>query len=84
MKFIVTQTSSYSKSKEYPICKNAKLEVFQELYESGATKEVEYWTIELKTLEELEKFIDENGERIVLQRSGFGDLHIEIYNQYRE
>ena len=78
MKYIVTRTSLYKGEKPCD-------EAFKHPHPTGQLSNVERWTIEINSLEQLNAFAEKYEPLIVYPESYFGKSpEIEIYDDYKE
>lgn len=95
MRFRIYRSSDYGYFYETPPCKNAVVEEQESIFElvrdennkrircdTGKTKIVKHWEIDINTLEELIELETEVDHLLIISS---GDLpEIEIYDKYRE
>ena len=78
MKFFVYKASGYRNNFTEKPCKNAVLECEEK------TKSKENYSIEIATIEELVKFIENNNDIIIEKRPSNSSLYLTIYDDYVE
>jgi hypothetical protein len=84
MIFRVERTSLWSREKP---CEGAELLKTSYTRGDGSLREIDAWAVKIDTLEELTRFIETNGGRVVVEYARVypeSPWVIEIYDDYRE